>query len=167
MTMYDNMSETQIYDFIAKCNQRLIKDWMTLWRVEISNFKGKIWACYSKKNLIAISKSWLECNNEEFAHNIFFHEYAHALTIWDWHWTKFKKMCLSLWTPYSLSSIKHKSLEIEFPKWKYEKYCINCGYVIYFHRKPTSKRKEACLDCCKKYNWWVFLDKFLIVPKNY
>ena len=108
------------------------------YRVEIINSKTKLGHCDSKNRIIALSKPFIEINEEKVILNTILHEIAHALTPLEGHSSKWREACRRIGAiPSRLNKIAVQ------PKMKYTISCPECDYV----GQTNSRFRHYCGRC--------------------
>lgn len=126
------------------------------WRITFNNAKSKLGHCDYMRKEISLSIPILLINSEEKVENTILHEIAHALVGYiHGHDEVWRQKCLEIGGNGKTCSDDHVRVQAS-----YKAQCPHCGKE--YSKFRQTKIRRACSDCCQKYNFGKFTEKFLL-----
>ena len=140
------------------------------WNFHFDNAKRRFGYCSYTRKEIGISAPLASLNDETRVKNTILHEIAHGVARikygnrikahgWEWR-SEARALGCDAKRCYEDEAVNQ-------PKGKYVAVCPNCGKKSYANKMGNRMRsgKQSCGDCCRKYNWGRWSDKYLLIWK--
>ena len=132
------------------------------WKFQYNNCKTSVGGCIAGRKILELSRHYAQLNSEDDMLDTMLHEIAHALAYLkygrrvghDYRWVQIAR---------AIGSIGERTAEsknLNRPKARFVYKCKKCGYERAVHRR--FKRRKACYDCCAKYAYGKFDERFVM-----
>jgi predicted SprT family Zn-dependent metalloprotease len=130
------------------------------WGFKYDNAKHRLGLCNYSSHVISMSKSCVESNGMDIIKDVLLHEIAHAL-VGSGHGHD------KVWQAKAIeigSSGNRECVGATVKRGKYKYVCDNCEKISYRHRRTQGKM--SCGDCCRKYNFGRYTQKYVLRLTN-
>lgn len=132
------------------------------WRFEWTNARTQHGICKYGSRVIGLSKVLTLAKTESEVRNTILHEIAHALVgAGNGHNAVWRRQFINMGGDGKrCNEVSADGLQVLLKVARYKATCGTCGKVFTGHRKR--KRVCACPQCCNKYNFGKFTEKYIL-----
>ncbi len=128
------------------------------WGFQLDYARRRAGYCYYAKQVISLSRHFIEKADAKEILNTLLHEIAHALTPRAGHGCEWRRMALAIGCD---GKTRHALGPLVEPAFKGT--CPSCGSTTRAHRLGRKRLQVACRKCCKQFNGGEYTERFKFV----